>query len=173
MAEGLLRSKLQAAESPLQVISAGTHGTGKRPASGHAIRVLAEKGVDLGGHRSREIDLELVRQADLIVAMSRTHEAAVAALDQSARSKTFLAGEVARLGSRVGSKDASETMQTWVESLHAARGGHMTSGRVTDEVADPYGYPEEVYRRALDRLDGICSTLARLLVADKEPLAKP
>lgn len=173
MAEGLLRSKLQAAEFPLQVTSAGTHGNGARPASGHAIRVLAETGVDLGGHRSRELALELVREADLIVAMSRTHEAAVAALDQSARSKTFLAGEVARLGGRVGPKNASVTIRTWVESLHAARGGHMTSGRVTDEVADPYGYPEEVYRRTLDRLDGICSTVARLLVTDKEPLTKP
>ena len=87
----------------------------------------------------------------------------MAALDQAARSRTFLAGEVARLGGQAGARDAGDSVRAWAEALHAARGGHMTTGRLADEVADPYGGPEDGYNRIADRLEGICSALARLL----------
>ena len=163
MAEGLLREILGAAGSELEVASAGTYGANAEPASGHAIRVLADRGVDIGAHRSRPLTSDLVDGADLVVAMARSHEAAVAALDQTARSRTFLAGEVARLGGQAGARDAGDSVRAWAEELHAARGGPMTAGRLADEVADPYGGSEDGYRRTADRLEGICSALARLL----------
>ena len=163
MAEGLLREILEAAGSELEVASAGTYGADAEPASGHAIRVLADRGIDIGAHRSRRLTCDLVDEADLVVAMTRSHEVAVATLDQTARSRTFLAGEVVRLGGQAGARGVGDLVPAWAEALHAARGGHMTTGRLADEVADPYGGSEDGYRRTADRLDGICSALARLL----------
>ena len=163
MAEGLLREILEAAGSELEVASAGTYGADAEPASAHAIRVLADRGVDIGTHHSQLLTSDLIDEADLLVAMTRSHETDVAALDQMARSRTFLAGEVARLGSQAGARGAGDSVRVWAEALHAARGGYMTTGRLADEVADPYGGPEDDYRRTADRLEGICSALARLL----------
>jgi protein-tyrosine-phosphatase len=95
--------------------------------------------------------------------MTRRHEAAVTAMVPTARSRTFLAGEVARLGAGVGPVGDGGVV-AWVGAMDAARGGHFTTGRVADEVPDPYGESLESYRRCADRLDGICTTLARLLV---------
>lgn len=163
MAEGLLREILEATGSELEVASAGTYGADAEVASAHAIRVLADRGVDITAHRSRPLTLDLVEGADLVVTMARSHEAGVAALDQTARSRTFLAGEVARLGGQAGVRSAGDSVRVWAEVLHAARGGHMTTGRLADEVVDPYGGPVDGYRRTADRLEGVCSTLARLL----------
>ena len=54
-------------------------------------------------------------------------------------------------------------MADWVRALDGARGGHFTAGRVADEVADPWGGPDVAYQRCADRLDGICTALARLM----------
>ena len=94
--------------------------------------------------------------------MTRRHEAEIGSADPDARSRTFLAGEVARLGGQVGPRGV-RLLTDWVRALDGARGGHFTTGRVADEVADPYGAPVEAYRGCADRLDGLCTTLARLL----------
>ena len=163
MAEALLRTRM--AESGVdgpEVRSVGTAAVGG-PATSAAVEVLADRGIDLSGHVSRPLTGELLASADLVVAMTRRHEAEIGSVDPDARSRTFLAGEVARLGGQVGPRGA-RLLTDWVRALDGARGGHFTTGRVADEVADPYGEPVEVYRSCADRLDGLCSALARLLV---------
>ena len=98
MGEALLRHGLIAAGADHPVASAGTHAMDGGPATGHGIEVLRDRGIDLTGHLSRHLNAEIVDGADLIVAMTRQHEAVVGRLDPMARGRTFLAGEVARLG---------------------------------------------------------------------------
>ena len=163
MGEALLRYRLTGAGADHPVASAGTHAMDGGPATGHGIEVLADRGIDLTGHRSRHLDAGLVGGADLIVAMSRQHEAVVGRLDPMARGRTFLAGEVARLGGQVGPPADDEGLRDWAARLDGARGGHMTTGRVADEVADPYGENRDAYQQTANRLDGLCSALVRLL----------
>ena len=163
MAEALLGHALRQKGPDARVVaSAGTEGGGS-PATDKAVQVLSERGIDLADHRSRALSPESVADADLIVAMTRRHEAAVTAMVPMSRSRTFLVGEVARLGAGVGPVGEGG-MAAWVRAMDGARGGHFTTGRVADEVPDPYGGSLESYRRCADRLDGICGTLARLLV---------
>ena len=163
MAEALLRHGLRERSPDACVVaSVGTEGGGS-PATYQAVEVLAARGIDLAEHCSRQLTTESVADAHLIVAMTRRHEAAVTAMVPAARSRTFLAGEVARLGAGVGPVGEGGVV-AWVRAMDGARGGHFTTGRVADEVPDPYGEPLESYRRCADRLDGICATLARLLV---------
>jgi len=170
MAEALLRYRLaEAGVDGPEVASAGTgvrdgDGRGAAPA---AVEVLAGRGLDLGSHTTSPLTAAMLADAELVVAMTRHHESTVGLLDPSVRSRTFLAGEVVRLGGQVGLRGdrsvGDRSVGDWVRALDGARGGHFTAGRVADEVADPWGGPDEAYHRCADRLDGICSGLVRLL----------
>tara|TARA_B100000959_G_C14903821_1_gene592099 strand:- start:78 stop:725 length:648 start_codon:yes stop_codon:yes gene_type:complete len=170
MAEAVLRARLNERGGDVSallptVASAGTEVRGGADGAGAhplAVEVLAERGIDLGGHVSRSLTFELVAGADLVVAMTRLHQAAVSALDPPVRARNFLAGEVVRLGGLVGPRE-DRPLDEWIRVLDGARGGHFTTGRVADEVADPWGEPINEYRRCADRLDGIATALARLL----------
>ncbi|MBV15834.1 MAG: hypothetical protein CMA52_04940 [Euryarchaeota archaeon] len=163
MGEALLRHHLAGNGAYQPVASAGTHAMDGGLATGHGIEVLADRGIDMTGHRSRHLDTGIVEGADLIVAMTRQHQAVVGRLDPTARGRTFLAGEVARLGGQVDPPAADEGLRAWVTRLDGARGGHMTTGRVADEVADPYGENRDAYEQTANRLDGLCTALSRLL----------
>jgi protein arginine phosphatase len=75
MAEGLLRSKLaqDGLAGQFAVASAGVWTTDDRPATGHAVQVMAERGIDISAHRSRNVTAEIVEEAALILAMTRNH----------------------------------------------------------------------------------------------------
>ncbi len=162
MAEALLRTRMtEAGTHGLEVRSVGTAAVGG-PATPAAVEVLADRGIDLSGHVSRPLTDGSLASADLVVAMTRRHETVIGSADPAARSRTFLAGEVARLGGQVGPRGL-RLLADWVRALDGARGGHFTTGRVADEVADPYGESVETYRDCADRLDGLCTALARLL----------
>ena len=76
MGEAILRARLGAAGVAASVASAGTLGWSQRPATPHAVAVMAEMGLDMGDHVSRRLhsdDLDV----DLVVAMTRIHAGAV------------------------------------------------------------------------------------------------
>jgi len=87
MAEALLRKRIadrlgcrpeEVDERGVMVISAGVAAmTGGRPTT-EAVDVMAERGLDLSGHVSQPVTERLARQADLILAMTRSHREAIA-----------------------------------------------------------------------------------------------
>jgi protein-tyrosine phosphatase len=60
------------------VLSAGISTFGDSPAAAEAVAVAGELGADLGEHRSRAIDAELLSAADDVIAMTRGHALALA-----------------------------------------------------------------------------------------------
>lgn len=124
MAEGLLRKIAEerglGGEDGIMVMSAGLAAWEGDPASEHARTVAAEEGFDLGAHRARRLVPEMVREADLVLAMTERHKAAIVALVPEARDKVFTLKEFAQQG---------------------AEGGL--------DVGDPYGGSVEVYRRTM------------------------
>lgn len=76
MAAALLE---RAAEGRLEVRSAGTWAADGAPATKDAVAVMAERGLDLAGHRSRAVTAELVAWADVVVTMTASHREAIAA----------------------------------------------------------------------------------------------
>jgi len=78
MAEVLLVRALEAAGiGNIEVTSAGTGAWEGSAASEGAYLVMLERGYDLSAHRARELTRELVREADLILAMGRAHLARI------------------------------------------------------------------------------------------------
>jgi protein-tyrosine phosphatase len=74
MAEGLLKHVLPPnLRDRIAVSSAGTYALhGNQPAP-HAVEVMAQWGVDIGGHRARQVSRDMLSRADLTLAMEKSH----------------------------------------------------------------------------------------------------
>ena len=90
MAEGLLHEAL--ADRPAEVASAGTGALLGHPADEHVCELLAGRGIDMSRHRARQATPELLRWADLVLAMQRHHLDEIYRIDPAARGKAFLLG---------------------------------------------------------------------------------
>ncbi len=62
-----------AREHDIKIHSAGIHALDGFPASDNCLRVVRENGLNLSDHRSRSISEDLLREADLVLAMSEEH----------------------------------------------------------------------------------------------------
>ena len=100
MAEGLLRARF-AGRGRGSVTSAGIAALDGRAADPIAVGLLADRGIDISGHRARPITPELVAGADLVLVMEAAQQQAIERLAPSAR------GRVHRLG-RFGGFDVED-----------------------------------------------------------------
>jgi len=92
MAEGMFRAALPHPDS-IRVASAGVAALVGRPAEPFAIELLAEQGIDISGHRARQIDLRMIRSSDLILVMEPFQGDEVLRLDPFAKGKVFELGQ--------------------------------------------------------------------------------
>ena len=91
IAEGILRSMLrQRGENGITVSSAGISGLNNHPAAQYAIEAALHWDVDISDHRARSIDREMIKRADLILAMSSEHVEYILRLDPGAAGRTYL-----------------------------------------------------------------------------------
>ncbi len=100
MAEALLRSRF-AARARGTVQSAGITALVGRPADPLAVELLAERGIDLSGHRGRQLTPEMIASADLVLVMEAAQQQEIERLSKAAR------GRVHRLG-RFGGFDVDD-----------------------------------------------------------------
>ena len=96
MAQGLLNAKIRRAgdEGKLIARSAGTWAMENQPASGHAITVMAERGVDISEHRGRTVTREELAAADAVIVMTQSHRDALSAEFPESRPKLHLMSEL-------------------------------------------------------------------------------
>jgi protein-tyrosine-phosphatase len=122
------------------VLSAGLQALDCQPAAEAAQVVARERGADLGSHRARRLDGELVARADWIIGMTRSH---VAQLNAALR------GSSVRVG-LLGTPNVD------------------LAGRPTpadEEVADPFGASLETYRTTADQLERLLAAWDETMTA--------
>ena len=122
-------------------------------ASQEAIQVMTAEGVDLHRHRSTQLTPELIRKADLILAMSPFHRQTALRMCEDAKNKTFLLKEYTR------------------------------SDLKNVQIADPMGCTLEVFKKCFKEIKSACDRLidhefitgkpATPRPAAKKPVAKP
>jgi protein-tyrosine phosphatase len=165
MGEALLRARLEARGVRAHVHSAGTLAWGG-PATANAELAVIERGVSLDGHLSQPLTDDLVHGADLVIGMTRDHVWRVTRAED-ALDRTFLPGELARLGATAGPRRTGEdeSVRAWAARVAAQRpeGPAGRVGRAGDEVPDPVGEPIDVYRAVAARLDRDLTAIAALL----------
>ena len=115
----------------VEALSAGTSAHDGAPASDGALLVGMERGMDLSSHRAQTLSRDLVRNADLILAMGPHHLERIEALGGAGRA--FLLSDFASHGA--SSRPISDPIGAELEVYRAT----------ADEL-------EEEIRRALDRI---------------------
>lgn len=87
-AEFLFREKLK--HRGIHISSAGLKALVGRPMDDNAMQILKEHGIDADGHRARQLDPMMLREADLVLTMERNHLKTVSRLAPEASGKLFL-----------------------------------------------------------------------------------
>jgi protein-tyrosine-phosphatase len=132
MAEGILKKMLKDERvGDFETSSAGTHGLPNAPASLFAIQAASGRKVDLSRHRSRRLTPEMIKEADLVVAMSAEHLNYIKRIDGAAGRKTFL-------------------LKAFPQSEPASNKGQ--SGGVLS-IEDPIGGSPEDYQRSFREIE--------------------
>lgn len=96
MAEGLLRHYITQAglAEQVTVLSAGTFATPDKPALDFTVEAMAQRGIDISTHKTRQITPDLLRLADLILVMDEEHRRSVFYHSPSYLAKTLLFSEL-------------------------------------------------------------------------------
>ena len=170
LAERLLQVRLaDAGVRGIEVGSAGTHAMVGHPMPTDAARELAALGGDPTGHVSRQLSVDLVRDADLVVTATLAHRSDVVSLHPPALRYAFTLRELARLldGADLASVVAAAPGVDRVRALAALavgrRGVAPPAGPGEDDVVDPYGHRPAVYAEATTQTVPAVDALVRAL----------
>lgn len=88
MAEAALQQALNK-RNDVSVTSAGLGAMVGYPAADHAVALMEEQGLDISGHRARQLTPELIKDNDLILVMEKGHRRAIDSVEPAARGKIY------------------------------------------------------------------------------------
>jgi low molecular weight protein-tyrosine phosphatase len=163
-AEFLLRAGL-GDDAGIEVTSAGISALAGEPVADPMARLLRARGVDPTGFVARQLDPVAVRGADLVLTMTAEQRSAVVGRAPAAVRRTFTLGEFADLSRLVDVTEvrARHSADRLAELVAAAPRARSRRGSRQDDVEDPYGRPEEVFRRVLAQIEAAVDSLLGVL----------
>ena len=162
MAAALLARELARRDVPALVSSAGTLGAGARPPA-EVATVMAGHGIDVTGHRSRQVTAGDLARADLILALAREHLRGAAVTAPHAWPRAFTLRELVRRGDLIGARRPAETLASWLDRAQAGRSRLALLGdSAADDVADPIGGALSGYERTAAELAHLAGRVAEL-----------
>jgi protein-tyrosine phosphatase len=162
MGAALLARELADREVSALVRSAGTLGSAA-PSPPEVVAVMAGYGLDVTGHRGRELTAADLARADLVLAMAREHLRQAVVMAPDAWPRAFTLRELVRRGDLAGPRTPGETLAGWLARLHAGRSRVALLGdSAQDDVADPIGGPPSGYERTAADLHRLAADLANL-----------
>ncbi|KXJ42454.1 low molecular weight protein-tyrosine-phosphatase [Marinobacter sp. Hex_13] len=92
-AEVLLKHRLQENGKEIAVDSAGLGALVGKDIEPTARQVLVENGIEPNRHSAKQINIDMIAQADLVLAMEQAHLQHLNEIAPQARGKTFLLGK--------------------------------------------------------------------------------
>lgn len=160
-AERLLAAQLGPA---VQVASAGVRAVVGHPIDPPMAALLRADGVDADGFAARQLSAAQIREADLILAMTRAHRAWVVEEDPLALRRTFTLLEFARINGAPEFPDVAEESiaeRLRASAASAARHRHLGEVEREDDVPDPYGRDGAAFADAYSLIAGAVRSITR------------
>jgi protein-tyrosine-phosphatase len=128
--------------------------------------VLAERGLDVTGHRSQLLTADLVDTSDLVVGMTREHVRAAVILRPDAFARSFTLRELARRAAELGDRAAGVALATWLDQAHSGRSAaEYMRDDPDDDIADPHLAPVRVFRTLADQIDDLTGRVVTSVLA--------
>jgi protein-tyrosine phosphatase len=164
LAEHLLQEGLKGLEI-IDVVSSGTRALVGEPMTAATLAIARAHGASAPErHRARDLVVEHLRGADLVIALTRAHRSEIVAMLPRGSRHTFTLRELARLLDAVQPSDlqairtlplndTAGRLQELID-LAAALRGHVAppENDLDDDVVDPYRRGDEIYRLAAAQL---------------------
>lgn len=172
--ELLLRDRLGA---HVDVVSAGVGAVVGAPVSAPMAALLEQAGVRTEGFAAQQLTRELVREASLVLALTRKHRSAVVRLEPAALRRTFTLRELARLVALADQVGLPEDPAGRVTDLIArAQRSRAVAGAVLpedradeDDVIDPWQGDDGLYARSWAQLTPAVDVIAAVLAPPEAP----
>ncbi|HEY8718703.1 low molecular weight phosphatase family protein [Pengzhenrongella sp.] len=167
--ERLLDAELRAdsgADADVRVVSAGVNAVVGAPMPAEMARLVHDAGADPEHFAARQLTEDMLREADLVLALTAAHRARIVRLHPPAVRRTFTVRELARLAGVVDLADlptgtASQRLAALLPLAASQRG--RFHGVRDDDVVDPYGGNGDLYRRAFDELQPAVAAIAHMV----------
>jgi protein-tyrosine phosphatase len=141
---------LEAAGTPVRVVTAGTHVVEHQPMSVRTRAALTGVGIDVAHHRSRQLTEDHVEEAVLIVAMAAEHVLYVRRRHPAAADRTATIAWLAR-----NLPPPPPALAERVAGLHLEQVTPEDQG----DVDDPAGGTDEDYERCAGELSALVAAL--------------
>lgn len=100
MAKALLDKKLKEKNrSDVEILSAGMAALVGMPATEAVREILKKEGIDVSGHRCQNVAIDMIKAADIILAMEKVQEERILGLAPEVKNRLFLLKEFAKITS--------------------------------------------------------------------------
>jgi protein-tyrosine phosphatase len=151
----------------LFVSSAGTHALVGQTIAEPMARLLRDHGVEPGAFTARRLTETLVKEADLILALTRAQRSLAVELWPPAVRRTFTVREFARLLNKLDSSalpdgTPAERLRAAMPLAPAQRGLRPASAQ-DDDVIDPFRLSDDVYIASLAEITSAVNVIVRAL----------
>ena len=149
------------------VDSAGTCAVPGSGVESGAATALAEVGLEPSGPGAAPLAPDVVAASDLVLTATRAHAAEVLDMNPDAGQRTFTLAEFARLS--VPTRPAGHSAEHMREAVALASRRRRSQGQVlalSDDLSDPFGQPDEVYRRLRDEVQAHVERIVPYLLGD-------
>jgi len=174
--ERLLASELG---PTVQVASAGTHALVGHPISEPMAMLLRNRGIHDIPFAARRLSEQLLKEADLVLPLTRAQRGLVVELWPAAVRRAFTLREFARLLRSVDQEvittaEPAERLRA-VIPLAAAERGRERPLPQEDDVVDPYRLDDEVYAESFEQIFAATQVIIRFATAvgSKHPSSQP
>ena len=163
--ERLLASKLGPTVS---VASAGTHALVGHPISEPMAVLLHNSGVEDIPFEARRLSEQMLKEADLVLPLTRAQRGMVVELWPAAVRRTFTLREFARLLSWVGPSalpagTPADRLRAAIPLAAAQRGRERTEAD-EDDVVDPFRLSEQVYAQSFQEISSAVDAIVTILL---------
>ena len=133
---------------PATVSSYGIAQLPSGPAFSQAVRLGAELGVDLSGHRSRPLAGADLSGEDLVIGFELIHVATAVVDARAPRDRTFTLPELAAYLPVAVAMPSEGSVEAAREAVRSAAQMRRAELRSPQEIPDPVGGPERAYEEA-------------------------
>jgi low molecular weight protein-tyrosine phosphatase len=159
------------------VSSAGTHALVGQPISEPMARLLRDNGAETGAFTARRLTESLVKDADLILTLTRAQRSLVVELWPPAVRRTFTLREFSRLLDQIDRSalpegNPAERLRAVMPAASAQRGRRRVSAQA-DDVIDPFLLSDEIYAATFGKITSALDVIVRALRIGKTAHDRP